>query len=120
TVALAAIFLKERVRIYRWTAVGVGFIGVVVMLWPYFDIHRYTDGSTVATIGAACAMCAAFTNASSVVQTRRLTTTETTSSIVFYFSLICAIAGLATLPFGWLMPSWPQLAAMIPIGILGG
>ena len=32
-------------------------------------------------------MLAAFTNAGSVIQTRRLTDTETTSSIVFYFSL---------------------------------
>src|SRR3974390_3406001 len=36
TVALAAVVLKERVRIYRWTAVVIGFIGVVVMLVPHF------------------------------------------------------------------------------------
>ena len=41
----------------------------------------------------------------SVVQTRRLTDTETTSSIVFYFSLFCAIGGLADLPFGWIVPT---------------
>ena len=49
-------------------------------------------------------MVACFTNAGTVIQTRRLTDSERTSAIVFYFSLICAIAGLATLPFGWLMP----------------
>src|SRR5262245_47468142 len=37
TVALAAIVLKETVRIYRWTAVVVGFAGVMVMLWPYLQ-----------------------------------------------------------------------------------
>src|SRR5262249_15066095 len=37
TVALAAIFLKERVRIYRWSAVIVGLMGILVMLAPYFD-----------------------------------------------------------------------------------
>ncbi len=37
TVAFAAWFLGERVRIYRWSAVAVGFIGVVVMLWPYLE-----------------------------------------------------------------------------------
>ena len=41
TVALAALILKERVRIYRWSAVAVGFVGVVVMLWPYLDIGGY-------------------------------------------------------------------------------
>ena len=37
TVAMSAIFLKERVRIYRWSAVIVGFIGVLVMLAPQFE-----------------------------------------------------------------------------------
>src|SRR5476651_693309 len=59
TVAFAAMFLGERVRIYRWSAVGIGFIGVMVMLWPYFDIKHFTAGTTSATIGAACALTAA-------------------------------------------------------------
>jgi len=121
TVALAAMFLGERVRIFRWLAVAAGFIGVIVMLWPYFDIGRYAGAaSTAATVGAACAVAAAFTNAGSVIQTRRLTATESTSSIVFYFSLICVFGGLVTLPFGWVSPTWPQLAALIGLGVLGG
>ncbi|MGA6969017.1 MAG: DMT family transporter, partial [Xanthobacteraceae bacterium] len=49
TVALAAVLLKERVRIYRWSAVIVGFIGILVMLTPYFDpaLHAETVASTV-------------------------------------------------------------------------
>lgn len=123
TVAFAALLLGERVRIYRWSAVGVGFTGIVVMLWPYLDLRQFTPGggaSAAATIGALCALAAAFTNAGSVIQTRRLTTTESTSSIVFYFSLICALAGLATWPFGWVIPDLPQLAALVGLGICGG
>jgi drug/metabolite transporter (DMT)-like permease len=121
TVALAAIFLKERVRIYRWSAVAVGFVGVIVMLWPHLDLARYTNAaSSAATLGALFALASAFTNAGSVVQTRRLTDTETTSSIVFYFSLFCTIGGLLTLPFGWIVPSAPQLAALIALGVIGG
>ena len=55
-----------------------------------------------------------------MIQTRRLTETETTSSIVFYFSLICALAGLATWPFGWLVPTWPEFAALVTVGLCGG
>jgi drug/metabolite transporter (DMT)-like permease len=55
-----------------------------------------------------------------VVQTRRLTDTETTSSIVLYFSLFCALGGLVTLPFGWIVPTGPQLAALILLGVFGG
>ena len=44
TVALAAVILKERVRVYRWSAVLVGFAGVIVMLIPHFDIGHYAGG----------------------------------------------------------------------------
>jgi drug/metabolite transporter (DMT)-like permease len=119
TVAMAAVFLKERVRIYRWSAVIAGFVGILVMLAPHFDpgLHVRAAGSA---LGLAFAIGGAFCNAGSVIQTRRLTETETTSSIVFYFSLICALAGLATWPFGWLTPTWPELAALVTIGLFGG
>jgi drug/metabolite transporter (DMT)-like permease len=121
TVVFAAFFLREHVRIYRWSAVAAGFIGVIVMLWPYFDVDHFSGArSAAASVGAACAVTAAFTNAGSVIQTRRLTSTETTSSIVIYFSLICAAGGLATLPFGWIVPTGPQLSALVGLGVLGG
>ena len=120
TVALAAIFLGERVRIYRWSAVAVGLLGVIVMLAPLLSVGELSNMSASAAIGAICAALAAFSNAGSIVQTRRLTDTETTSSIVFYFSLFCAIAGLATLPFGWHMPTASELAGLIMVGVLGG
>jgi drug/metabolite transporter (DMT)-like permease len=119
TVALAALILKEQVRVYRWTAVAVGFAGVLVMLWPYLDVgHMMASAS--ATVGAMCAIAAAFTNAGSVIQTRRLTASETTSSIVFYFSLICMLFGACTLPFAWHTPTAGELAALIGIGFIGG
>ena len=121
TVALAALVLKEPVRAYRWSAVVVGFAGVVVMLWPYLDVGALiAAGSTASTVGAACAVTAAFTNASATIQTRRLTDSETTASIVFYFSLICTIAGLMSLPFAWHAPSAAELTALISIGVIGG
>jgi len=119
TVALSAIFLKERVRIYRWSAVIVGFAGVLVMLSPHLDVGR-SAANSVAVAGAVFGLVGAFFSAGSTVQTRALAKSETTSSIVLYFSIICAVAGLATLPFGWLTPTWPELAALIAIGIFGG
>src|SRR3974390_2695485 len=50
TVALAAVILKERVRFYRWSAVLVGFAGVIVMLVPQFDVGHYA-GAAAATAG---------------------------------------------------------------------
>lgn len=124
TVALSAILLKEHVRLYRWSAVILGFIGVIVMLWQQFDISRYASPATaagsVAAVGVICGLVGATFNAGAVIQTRRLTASETTSSIVFYFSLICALAGLATLPFGWTTPQPMQLVALIAVGVIGG
>ncbi|MBV8791129.1 MAG: DMT family transporter [Pseudolabrys sp.] len=121
TVGLAAIILKERVHIYRWSAVVVGFMGVIVMLIPHLDVGHYRGiATTTATVGAILAVISAFINAGTVIQTRRLTTSETTPSIVFYFSLICAVAGALTLPFAWHTPTPWQLVALISMGILGG
>jgi drug/metabolite transporter (DMT)-like permease len=121
TVALAALILKERVRAYRWYAVAAGFAGVMVMLWPYLDIGTLVSaGSTATTVGAACAVSSAVVNSGAVIQTRRLTDSETTSSIVFYFSLICALISLVSLPFAWRTPSAPELVALVTTGILGG
>ncbi len=122
TVALAAVVLKERVRIYRWSAVLIGFAGVIIMLIPHFDFSRYAAAGATATAaaGSLFALTSAVCNAGTVIQTRRLTQTETTSSIVFYFSLICAIVGALTLPFAWHSPAGRELVALVALGILGG
>jgi drug/metabolite transporter (DMT)-like permease len=122
TVALAALILSERVRVYRWSAVVVGFVGVLVVLSPHLSGDELTAaiGGATGLIGVVYAICGSLTNAGTAIQTRRLTQSESTSSIVFYFSLSCALAGLATLPFGWVTPSRGEIAALISIGILGG
>jgi drug/metabolite transporter (DMT)-like permease len=117
-VALAALILKERVKAYRWCAVTIGFCGVIVMLTPYLEL-----GSAVATgpaIGALLALLAAFCNAGTAIETRRLTDTETTSAIVFYFSLFCALAGLLTLPFAWHPPTELEFIKLVAIGVVAG
>ncbi len=121
TVALAAILLDERVHAYRWGAVAVGFVGVLVMLWPYLDMgHIMATGGVGAVVGVGCAVVACFTNAGSVIQTRRLTDSETNAAIVFYFSLICTLSGAVTLPFVWVTPTLLEISALILIGLLGG
>src|SRR5258708_3915271 len=128
TVVLAVIFLRERVRIYRWSAVIIGFSGILVMLGPHFDLAAYST-ATVTTVGLRFAIGGAFCHSGPGTQNPRLSETETTSSIVFYFSLICALAGLATWPLSrllpawgldWLEPTWPELTALVTVGLCGG
>jgi drug/metabolite transporter (DMT)-like permease len=122
TVALAALVLKERVRIYRWSAVLVGFAGVIVMLIPHFDAGHYAAAGAAATaaVGSIFALISSICNAGTVIQTRRLVQSETTPSIVFYFSVVTAIAGALTLPFAWHTPSGSEWAALIALGVFGG
>src|SRR5215467_6965726 len=58
TVALSALVLKERVRIYRWSAVIIGFVGVLVMLAPRLNISGST-ASAAGTIGAVLGLIGA-------------------------------------------------------------
>ena len=121
TVAMAALILKEKVRIFRWTAVVVGFIGVIVMLVPHFDLAHYAAiGGATAALGATFALISAFCTGGTIIQTRRLTQSETTSSIVFYFSLVCTVFGALMLPFGWYTPTLTELVMLISMGVLGG
>jgi drug/metabolite transporter (DMT)-like permease len=85
TVALAALILKERVRIYRWSAVVVGFLGVLVVLSPHLSGDELTAaiGGAASLIGIVYAICGSLTNAGTAIQTRRLAQSESTSSIVF-------------------------------------
>src|SRR5579862_1812163 len=122
SVALAALVLKERVRIYRWSAVTIGFVGVLVVLAPHFSRDELTlmMASAASLAGVTYAVAGSVINAGTMIQTRHLTKSGRTSSIVFYFSVICALSGLVTLPFGWIMPSTAEFATLATIGFLGG
>jgi drug/metabolite transporter (DMT)-like permease len=97
SVALAAFFLKERVRIYRWSAVTIGFVGVLVVLAPHLTGDELTIAMASATslAGVIYAVAGSVTNAGTVIQTRHLTKSETT-------------------------PTGSELAVLATIGFLGG
>jgi drug/metabolite transporter (DMT)-like permease len=120
TVVMAAVFLKEQVHVYRWSAVIVGFGGVLLMLVPYLGIfdHPVTAGTA---LGLVLALSNAFCAAGASIQVRRLSATETTVSILIYYCLFVSVAGFLTLPFGWHMPqSIPEWLALFGIGIMSG
>ncbi len=118
TLALATVLLGEVVGIFRWSAVGVGFIGIVLILWPYLG-HGWSVADEGA-IGALVAVVAASLTSLAMIQVRHLTGSETTGSIVFYFSVMCAVMALFTLPFGWAIPDPREAALLVTIGLIGG
>ncbi len=118
-VILAAFLLGESVRFYRWSAVLIGFVGVVIMLSPRLSLGAAPVSSTL-TLGAMFGLMGAMCSAGATIQVRRLTHTETTGAIVFYFSILTTMFGLSTALLGWVMPTWQDAAVLIGAGIMGG
>ncbi|MFS2224231.1 DMT family transporter [Pantoea sp. B65] len=124
TVIMAAILLKESVRFSRWLAVLVGFSGIIVMLSAHLNASgSFFSGAAVTTtsgIGVIFALLAAFCSATSSVQIRFLNGVEKPGAIVFYFSLMTMLIGMATIFFGWEVPDAMQLLLLTGCGFFGG
>ena len=109
--ALSVPLLGERVGIRRWSAVSVGFIGVLIMVRPDSGIVDWTSW---------IALFSTFLYALALVFLRNLGKTESTVSIVFYVTLTTTIASALTLPFQWVTPGPLDAVLLVAIGLMGG
>ena len=110
---LSIFFLKEKVRRHRWAAIGLGFVGVLVMVRPG------TEGAPPLA-GLMFALGGAFVAASVTVTLRQLGKTETATAIVFWFFIAClAVGGTLTLIDGHSL-GWTVLAILAAGGLAGG
>ncbi|WP_439150592.1 DMT family transporter [Sulfitobacter sp.] len=112
TVIFAVLFLGERVRLFRLSAVAVGLIGVLIVLYPRFTIGGDAV-SQMATLGALMVLGASIMRALVQVHVRRLVQTDSTAAIVFFFSLTATGLSFMTLPLGMLV-DWPALTWVMP------
>ena len=103
-------FLGEKVGIYRWSAVAIGFTGVIIMLSPSGNINM---------IGVALALSAAFMHA--VLQTilRYLGKTEKPETITFYFVFIGTIVAALPLPWVAVLPTAQEIPLFLGVGLTG-
>ncbi len=120
TVVFAAMFLDERVGIWRISSVALGLMGVLIVLSPRLSLLGSETMETTQAVGAILVLTGAICAALVQIYIRKLVMTEQTSAIVFYFSITSAVLSLLTIPFGWVMPSGIELALLIGAGILGG
>ncbi|WP_038072210.1 DMT family transporter [Thioclava pacifica] len=118
TVVFAALLLKETVRLFRISAVGLGLLGVLIVLWPKLGSEGPNAGTEA--LGAGLALAGATCAALAQIQIRRMVGTERASAIVFWFSATASVLSLLTLPFGWVMPGPREAALLIGAGLLGG
>ena len=112
-VIFSMIFLSEKIRAKRWVAVGLGFIGVLIISKPGFDNLNYYYIFPII-------FCIGFAGVSILI--RKLTLAgESVWLIAFYFSVASGLGGLATFPLGdWIMPTKYDLVLLILVGLLGG
>ncbi|WP_316860073.1 DMT family transporter [uncultured Cohaesibacter sp.] len=115
-VALAAIFLKEVVRIYRWSAVGLAFFGVLIILWPRLS----QSSGDVGLVGAILCVTSTFFMASAGILIRHMTKTEKNAAIVFYFFVATSVFSLVSLYWGWVLPDLKTSILLILAGVFGG
>ncbi|MBI3452658.1 MAG: DMT family transporter [Rhodospirillales bacterium] len=109
--ALAALVLKERVGPRRWTAVLLGFTGVLVVIRPGLGAVHWA-----AFIALAMATC----NACYHLATRMLSGVDSAQTTIFYTGIVGAVLLSAAAPFFWTpldVLGWVQ---MVTIGMLGG
>ncbi|CUH87107.1 carboxylate/amino acid/amine transporter [Phaeobacter sp. CECT 5382] len=118
TLILAAVFLGERIRLVRISAVAIGLLGVLIMISPRLGGGAgLTEG---ATLGVLLVIGATVARGFVQIHIRRMVQSEHTAAIVFYFSLTASGLALLTLPFGWVMPDGKTLALLIGAGVVGG
>lgn len=119
-VIFAAMFLGEQVRAFRIGCVALGLTGVMIVLSPRLSIDPGTGRGQIESFGAMIVLFGALCSALAQVFVRKLVQTETTTSIVFYFSVTSTVLSLITLPLGWVWPTPTEAAFLVGAGLLGG
>ena len=111
TTIFSIFLLKEKVGLYRWLAVLVGFVGIIVITEPGFSsLNFYYIYPIIFCLGLSYV----------AIAIRKLSTTEPVWLISFFFSFSIAILGLLSLFQGWVMPKFLDLFLLSMVGILGG
>ena len=111
TTIFSIFFLSERVGYFRWLAVFIGFIGILIISEPGFSsLNVYYIFPVIFVLGMSYV----------AISIRQLSSTEPVWLISLFFSAAITIAGLLTLPLGWIMPSFYDLTLLSMIGFFGG
>ena len=111
TTILSIFLLSEKVGLFRWLAVIVGFIGIIIIMEPGFSsLNIYFIYPLIFCLGMSYV----------AITIRQLSTSEPVWLISLYFSATITLASFFTIPYGWIMPDIKDLILLMSIGILGG
>ena len=111
TTIFSIFLLNEKVGLYRWLAVLVGFVGIIVISEPGFSsMNLYYLYPIIFCLGLSYV----------AIAIKQLSSSEPVWLISFYFSISIMILSFFTIPQGWLLPSINDLFLLSILGILGG
>ena len=111
TTILSIFLLSEKVGIFRWLAVIIGFIGILIITEPGIsELNIYYIFPIIFCLGLSYV----------AITIRQLSTSEPAWLISFYFSLSITFLSFLTIPQGWVMPSLNHFILLSLIGIFGG
>jgi drug/metabolite transporter (DMT)-like permease len=111
TTIFSIFLLSERVGIYRWLAVLVGFVGILIITEPGIsELNIYYIYPIIFCLGLSYV----------AITLRQLSSTEPVWLISLFFSLAITLLSLLTIPSGWVMPSLNHFIILSLIGIFGG
>ena len=112
TTILSIFFLSEKVGFYRWMAVLVGFIGIIIISEPgYSSLNLYYIYPIIFCLGLSYV----------AIAIRQLSSTEPVWLIGLYFSfLIMIMSFFSLITHEWILPNLKDLFLLSMVGILGG
>jgi len=109
---LSALVLGEKVLWHRWTAIVVGFAGVLIAVDP--------SGSMLPVFGVAIALVAALGTAVVVITLRQIGATESATATVFWFNIACVLVTMIPMPFVHRPHDGNVWLALVVAGLCGG
>ena len=107
---LAVPILGEKIGLHRILAIIIGFIGVLVIVKPGTDLFQL---KSLIPIGSALFMASVY------LSTRSLMNTESSTSIVFYYSFALLLTSLIFFPSDFVIPDTFNLVLALSLGIMG-
>ncbi len=111
TTIFSIFFLGEKVGLYRWLAVLVGFVGIIIITEPGFSsLNIYYIFPIIFCLGLSYV----------AITIRQLSSTEPVWLISLNFSIAITIASFFTIPFGWVLPDLKEFFFLSLIGLFGG
>jgi drug/metabolite transporter (DMT)-like permease len=111
TTLLSIVILKEKVGVHRWSALIVGFIGVIIVTEP---------GAGTIKLGAFFALANAVLSSSVAIAIRRMSITESTETLTIYQLIVITICTCFLLPLGYRPLAWLDAFALAVAGVGNG